>query len=353
MFKKVLFSVTILSFLAFPALAQEEDLPEPGLLPDSPFYFLKSWTEDIGTFFVFDDAKKAERLAELAQKRIAEAKALAKKGKPEKAEIALERYEKHIEKSVERVERIKERNQERAAQIAEKIALQTENDFDILEDNLNEAPEKIRKAILELRESTTENQVKAIKVITEGKPERAVEIFSSAIEKRLERIRTEVDSSDEERTEEAVREYNKLDNLGQDISVMAKGIRVGETTVEDLVEKATSHHLEVLERVRNQVNEQTKEKIEEAIELRKEIREELNNNQSEKEQEREREVCAQVITFAKNERTGECKQFFTPCDVPDGWEKVDNCNRDKNEDENENENENKKEGIMERLRNLY
>jgi len=30
-------------------------------------------------------------------------------------------------------------------------------------------------------------------------------------------------------------------------------------------------------------------------------------------------VCAQVITPAKNEKTGEIKDFPTPCDVPAGW----------------------------------
>ncbi len=36
-------------------------------------------------------------------------------------------------------------------------------------------------------------------------------------------------------------------------------------------------------------------------------------------------VCIQVITPAKNLGTGECREFPTPCDVPQGWEKVDSC----------------------------
>lgn len=32
------------------------------------------------------------------------------------------------------------------------------------------------------------------------------------------------------------------------------------------------------------------------------------------------EVCIQVITYAKNPKTGEVKSFPTPCDVPEGWE---------------------------------
>jgi hypothetical protein len=57
----------------------EEELPSPGITPDSPFYFLKTFVEDVGTFFTFGDAAKAERYAKLAQKRIAEVKAMADK----------------------------------------------------------------------------------------------------------------------------------------------------------------------------------------------------------------------------------------------------------------------------------
>lgn len=39
----------------------------------------------------------------------------------------------------------------------------------------------------------------------------------------------------------------------------------------------------------------------------------------------DQKVCAQIITPAKNPKTGECKDFPTPCDMPQGWDKVDEC----------------------------
>ncbi len=35
-------------------------------------------------------------------------------------------------------------------------------------------------------------------------------------------------------------------------------------------------------------------------------------------------MCAQVITPARNPETGEIREFPTPCDVPDGWEVIQN-----------------------------
>lgn len=36
-------------------------------------------------------------------------------------------------------------------------------------------------------------------------------------------------------------------------------------------------------------------------------------------------VCVQVITPARDSATGICKKFPTPCDVPQGWIKVESC----------------------------
>jgi len=41
-------------------------------------------------------------------------------------------------------------------------------------------------------------------------------------------------------------------------------------------------------------------------------------------EEGEKPVCAQIITPAVSD-TGECREFATPCDVPEGWQVVDHC----------------------------
>lgn len=41
--------------------------------------------------------------------------------------------------------------------------------------------------------------------------------------------------------------------------------------------------------------------------------------------------CIQVITPAKDPKTGQCKEFPTPCDVPEGWETLDSCSPTSND----------------------
>ncbi len=278
MFKKILFSLAFLSFFAPPALAQE-DLPDPGILPGSPFYFAKAFFEDVGTFFVFGDLAKAERYQELAQKRIAEAKAMAEKEPSEETmERLMNRYQNQLEKSLEKVEAVKERNQEnereRVNQITEKIARNTAKHFSVLEAMTEEVSDEIKTEILLAKEASSDGQIKALKLLVKENTEEAVEIFSEAIEVRLNKIETDTDYEDEEESEEAVKEYKKYSNLGQEISELAKGLRIDSSTVEELVEKATSHHLEALERVQAQVkvNEKAQEKLKEAIQVRTRVR---------------------------------------------------------------------------------
>lgn len=39
-------------------------------------------------------------------------------------------------------------------------------------------------------------------------------------------------------------------------------------------------------------------------------------------------MCIQVIAYAKDPQTGECKEFPTPCAVPEGWEICENLSGD-------------------------
>lgn len=61
------------------------------------------------------------------------------------------------------------------------------------------------------------------------------------------------------------------------------------------------------------------------------VKNEHERGQSIQEQVRERTragtpvLCIQVITPAHNKETGECREFPTPCDVPEGWKRVHEC----------------------------
>lgn len=101
---KYVLMLLILLVSVFPlggvAYAQSDNLPDPGMLPDNPFYFLKSLWESVVSFFAFGDEAKAERALELSEVRLAEAKALIAKGETEAAGKTLAKYQEQYRDAI-------------------------------------------------------------------------------------------------------------------------------------------------------------------------------------------------------------------------------------------------------------
>jgi hypothetical protein len=72
MIQRILIISIIIFFAATSVFAQFQPLPDPGATPDSSFYFLKTWREQIQLFFTFDADKKAKQYLHLAEVRLAE-----------------------------------------------------------------------------------------------------------------------------------------------------------------------------------------------------------------------------------------------------------------------------------------
>jgi len=338
-----IFLLAGLVFSTIPSLAQTEStLPSPGLTPDNPFYFLERFFEGIGTFFTFGDVAKAKRYTKLAAERVAEAKAVVDKNKPEVAEKALKRYQECLEKSLAKAEEAQAKGKS-VAEVTEIVSQATIKHLAVLEEVLEKVPEPAKSAVLQAREVSKTGHVKALEALSKEKPERAVklniqaiqnrlgkikseaanlvaeamtnqiedldeiedevenfspqmtervkiiktnaingqidilrslaevnpekaaEIFGAAAEKRLNKAKQEVEDEDAEETEEAIKEFEKYAAFGQEISKIAQGIGKDTTTVEQLVARATTHHLEVLNDIYNKVPKPAKEAIQKAM----------------------------------------------------------------------------------------
>ncbi len=126
--RKTIFLISLLAvgcwLIANSAAAQEaqpteeittEDLgvENPGILPSSPFYFLKEWQRGIKKIFTFDPVKKAELELEESNERAAEIKKLEEitPSNIEAITKAATNYQKNIERLKNRLEGLKETSQ--------------------------------------------------------------------------------------------------------------------------------------------------------------------------------------------------------------------------------------------------
>ncbi|GAH70340.1 unnamed protein product, partial [marine sediment metagenome] len=176
-------------------LAQETELPSPGLTPDSPFYFLEIIAEGIGTFFTFGDLKKAERHATLAAERLAEAQAVVEKGKPELAEKTLQRYENQLNNSIARAKKAQAKGQN-TEQVMARVGKATSVHLEILAEVYEKVPEQAKPAIENAMKASVKGHEKAVEALKAqnalGDVPEAVSLPTKVPQEARERIQRKV-----------------------------------------------------------------------------------------------------------------------------------------------------------------
>ena len=168
--KFLVFFIGICLFASFNfAQAQGVELPDPGLTPDSPFYFLERIVEGIGTFFTFGDLKKAERHTALAAERLAEAQAMAEKGKSGLVEKTLKRYEMQLQNSIARAEKAqaKGKNTEKVMEVVAMVGKATSKHPEVLAEVYEKVPEDAKPAIENAMKVSIKGHEKAVEVLKE------------------------------------------------------------------------------------------------------------------------------------------------------------------------------------------
>ena len=118
-----------------------------GTLPDSSFYFLKSWKEQIQLFFTFDMEKKAEQYLHLADVRLAEYQKMIEKGKQAIAEKTLTKYENQLTRALEKAEELKTKSNEKANNVRAKIEEVSTKHVRILQENFAKASEGAKQGL--------------------------------------------------------------------------------------------------------------------------------------------------------------------------------------------------------------
>jgi hypothetical protein len=306
---------------AGPVFAQSNDLPEPGILPGSPAYFIKGFFEGVGTFFTFGNSAKAERHLYLAEKRLAEAQVLAERG-DERAQVAVARYEDQFAKANERAKKkgldavdvktarqagdpipdiditIDQPTSRNSGQdtddnggldLLARVTDATTKHLTVLDGVLDKVPEQAKASIEAAKERSMQGQIESLREIAQQDPEVAAGVFERAVQARAgayikigsiegEALFEEDDEDMEEKAERSktteakvimgrrlAEEFELYTELGKEISALAEGLQAGETTVEEIVERATSHYRDVLRDVQSKVPPQAQESIQRVI----------------------------------------------------------------------------------------
>ncbi len=267
-FRLILLSCVVVTSLLFSGTAyaqgdEELQLPSPGITPDSPFYFLDTWGKKIGLFFTFGDEAKARKALEITEERLAEAHIMAVKNKSKAVKVATNGYNEYVAIAIGKMEEAAKKGI--SDNISEVVAVATSKHLLVLDRVMDIIPVEAKATITQAKKVSINGQGTALRLLARENARRAIQINLAAAEGRLNRAQVKAEENKTDEVEDALDEFGEMNKFGQEISEIARGLSDNTTTVDQLVARATAHHLEVLAIVYEKVPEQAKPAIERAM----------------------------------------------------------------------------------------
>ncbi len=139
--------------------AQDLGVKDPKILPGDFFYFLKSFSRGVQSFFTFGTLKNAELQMKFASERILEARKLAEEGKTDLAQKTLEKQLENLQKAEKIIE--KKKGDPKTETVLEKLAAKTVKHQKVMDGIGRITPIEGLPAINEIKEKVIENYISA------------------------------------------------------------------------------------------------------------------------------------------------------------------------------------------------
>ena len=267
--------------------AEDLEITEPTLLPDSPFYFLKTWRRGIQSFFTFGRVNKTNLKLKYASEKLLELRIVAEKVKdPEIIKKAAENYDKEIGKIKAAADRIRETATEnpKVGKFLDKFTKHQILHQKVLEKLEEQVPAGVQERIRETRENHLRRFGEVMLKIEE----------KAKIQTRLEKNLGELKGSEFKQ----FKNLEILKNLEEKVPEAAKEAIRGarENTLMRLKENLEQMSTTTQERFRDYI-----EKIRGAAESKMEILEDLKSELKERPEIRERleNIREKIKEFSK------------------------------------------------------
>lgn len=243
--------------------AQEDEvLPDPGITPDSPFYFADRWAEQLSLMFTFRGEARVQKALQYAEERLAEMDAMLARNKVRATTEAADGYNNCLAIATQAMERAREKG----INTSEVVALAASKHIEVLDDSIAGAPENAQSILTQARERARTCQETALCSLAQGDPEEAIRLNLRLMQRQLNRTRVCAEENETIRLQEELKEFERLGNLGEEISQIAKGLG-NDTTVDQLIGQATAYHLTVLAEVHECVQRQAQQAVEDAMQV--------------------------------------------------------------------------------------
>lgn len=260
----VLSVMVLLLVTAIPAIAEEQELTNPGIGPDSWLYGLSRGIERLQLILTWNRAERAKLHLRFAEKRLAELKDTIERSKLQFVQELVRSHEAELNET-ESETNAEEGLGRDVTELAEHVSNATYKHILVLEDVLEEAPDKAKVAIEHAINASSKGHERAIKRIEKRMAERAATLNSEFAGNALKRADDMFEKGNVEGAQRMLQWYMKKMNDTDDATERAEGLGKNVTLLAEHVCNMTYKHVYVLQSVLEKAPERAKPAIEKVI----------------------------------------------------------------------------------------
>jgi hypothetical protein len=230
-----------------------DTLPEAGMTPDSPFYFMERWGEQISLAFTFNAEAKVEKALRYAEERLAEAEAVAAQNKVRAMERAYKEYCNCLEVATRNMERAMNKgvntSEQVTAAMSKHISYMYQHQYNNQQsDTACEDCQQIRQQV---RERAMTCQEDAVETLASQDPEEALELNLRLTEQACNRLQNMVGQNNSEQIEEALRQCERFRAMSQEMVENAEDLGLS-LEVQQMAQQQTATQDGFMNQIRNQ-----------------------------------------------------------------------------------------------------
>jgi len=240
----VLFSIFIIVTGPAAAFAAESEITaDPGITPDSPFYFIKNWMQQLNLAFTFREENRAQKALGFAEEQLAEMAAMSQRNQIEAMERSAGEYRNSLTVVTQNMERTIARGTEISQQVAERLSAHISYTFK----NPGSQNENSASLMLQVRERAEICQESAIMGLAAKDSENALRLNLNLMQQECSRINNGTAPA-----EEALQQYERLRTMNREIIALA--VKEGKgNQAQSTADQQIANMERVMAEVRNQV----------------------------------------------------------------------------------------------------
>ncbi len=231
-----------------------DTLPDPGITPDSPFYFMDKWGKQISLAFTFNTESKVRKALQYAEERLAEAEAMAAQNKVRAMEKAANEYANCLAVATQSMTRAMNKGIDTSGQVADVTsqhlaymyrhqAATNQQDGTACGDC-----EQIR---LRMQDRAVTCQEDTVGALSSRNPEGALQLGTRLMEQATVRLQNMAGQADSEQIEEALQQCERYRAMNQQMVTDTPQQGVG-TQTQQMAQECLANQEGVMEQVRNQ-----------------------------------------------------------------------------------------------------